>query len=74
MGSLMLGIVNLELSSDKGILSTGLFMRSSPIFGEPLVSERHCGSGGGPIEAEQEGESPPFRGGKGQEFLTCEAR
>ncbi len=25
-------------------------VRNSPILGEPLVSERHCGSGGGPIQ------------------------
>ena len=28
----------------------------------------------GPIEAKQEGESPAFGAGKGQEFPTCEAR
>ena len=48
--------------------------RSSPILRGPLVSERHCGSGGAPIEDEQEGESPAFRAGKGKEFPTCESR
>jgi hypothetical protein len=33
-----------------------------------------CGSGGAPLEGEQEGESPAFRAGKGQAFLTCEPR
>ncbi len=33
-----------------------------------------CGSVGGPIEGEQEGENPAFRAGKGQEFPTCEPR
>ena len=32
------------------------------------------GSGGAPPEGEQEGESPAFRAGKGQAFLTCEPR
>jgi len=33
-----------------------------------------CWSSGVPIEDEQEGESPPFRGGKGQTFPACEPR
>jgi hypothetical protein len=28
----------------------------------------------GPLEGEQEGESPAFRAGKGQAFPTCEPR
>ncbi len=33
-----------------------------------------CGSVGGPIEGEREGENPAFIAGKGQEFPTCEPR
>ena len=31
-------------------------------------------SSGGPIEGKQEGETPAFRAGKGQEFPACEPR
>jgi hypothetical protein len=31
-------------------------------------------SSGGPLEGKQEGESPAFRAGKGQEFPACEPR
>jgi hypothetical protein len=39
-----------------------------------VVPERHSRKGWGTPEGEQEGESPSFRAGKGQEFLTCESR
>jgi len=41
---------------------------------ESDVPERNLLEQGGPIEGEQEGESPPFSGGKGQVFPTCEPR
>ena len=52
---------------------------------EQYAEWRHCwgffgtvsdisGSGGVPIDGEQEGEGPAFRAGKGQVFPTCEPR
>jgi hypothetical protein len=40
----------------------------------PLSPSEIAGSGGVPTEAEQEGESPAFRAGKGQVFPICEPR
>jgi hypothetical protein len=40
----------------------------------PLSLSVNCWRGGVPIEGEQEGESRPFRGRKGQVFPTCEPR
>jgi hypothetical protein len=43
--------------------------------GESRVPERLVPvSGGAPNEGSQEGESPAFRAGKGQEFPACEPR
>jgi hypothetical protein len=39
-----------------------------------VVPERHSRKRWGTPEGEQEGESPAFRAGKGQTFLTCEPR
>ncbi|UCG63871.1 MAG: hypothetical protein JSW12_14540 [Deltaproteobacteria bacterium] len=39
-----------------------------------VVPERHSWKRWGTPEGEQEGESPAFRAGKGQAFLTCEPR
>jgi hypothetical protein len=43
-------------------------------WGTPLSLSDIRGSGGAPPEGEQEGESPAFRAGKGQAFLTREPR
>jgi hypothetical protein len=39
-----------------------------------VVPARHSRKRWGTPEGEQEGESPAFRAGKGQAFLTCEPR
>ena len=46
----------------------------SPVMVKPLSLSVICYKSGVPIEGEQEGESRPFRGRKGQVFPACEPR
>ena len=61
----------LDLYHKAGLLSdaeieTGHGVRRSPILRKPLVPERHCGSGGVPLEDEQEGKAAPLERRRGK--------